>query len=96
MRQHSIPSIFIFYEKSTHTTLSKTIVVDTLDVWILDSAERNLDLFHIRLLLFVSISKTNTNESGLACHRVTPRGRDNKKQNECRTERQGSKENQVT
>ena len=37
MRQHSIPSIFIFYESSAYITLSKTLVVDTPDVWILDS-----------------------------------------------------------
>jgi hypothetical protein len=33
-----------FFEVSSYTTLSQTLVEDILDVWILDSAARNLSL----------------------------------------------------
>jgi hypothetical protein len=76
MRQHSIPSIFIFYEVSAYTTLFETIVANTLDIWILDSVERNLDLFRIRLLPFLVYQKINLNEKTSRATEVTPRGRD--------------------
>ena len=63
MRQHSIPSIFIFVEVSTYTTLFKTLVVNTQGIWILFSAERNRNLFQIRLLPFLVYQ--NLNEKGL-------------------------------
>jgi hypothetical protein len=50
MHQHSIPSIFIFYEVSTYTTLFETLIANTLDVWILDSVAGNRDRPHIHLL----------------------------------------------
>ena len=50
MRQYSIPSIFIFYEVSTYTTLLETLISNILDIRILVSAERNRNLFQIRLL----------------------------------------------
>ena len=39
-----------FFEVSSCITLSKTLVVNTLDVWILDSVAENLNLPRIHLL----------------------------------------------
>lgn len=46
--RHQVASFFI--EVSADTTLSETVIADTLGVWILDSAAENLNLLHIRLL----------------------------------------------
>ncbi|MDP3875126.1 MAG: hypothetical protein Q8Q22_01235 [bacterium] len=47
MRQLITPSIFIFYEVSTYTTLSASLNANILNVWILGSAAGNLDRPHL-------------------------------------------------
>lgn len=49
-----------FFEESTYTTLTPTLIEDILDVWILDSVERNRNLFHIHLLPFLILSQRKT------------------------------------
>ena len=53
--QYLTPSIFIFYE-FTYTTLSESLDAGILDVWILDSAARNLDRLHLPITI-VNINK---------------------------------------
>ena len=48
-----------FFEVSTYTTLSKTVVVDILDIWILGSVAGNRNLPHIHLLPFCIISEND-------------------------------------
>lgn len=61
LSSYRLLSIFLLYdvfavfdEVSAHTTLSKTLIVDILGVWILVSVVKNLGLLHIHLLPFLS------------------------------------------
>ncbi len=66
--QHLAPSIFIFYEVSTYTTLYEIVIAYILNVWILDSRAYNLDRTHIPLLpttvyKIIHCCKTNKGQS---------------------------------
>jgi len=73
-----------FFEVSSYTTLSETVVADILDVRILDSAESNLGRLHIRLLPCTVYKKK------WAPHAMKRCGAQMR-----RTKSQGSKENRV-
>ena len=57
-----------FFESSAYTTLSQTVIGDTLDVWILDSVASNRNRSHIHLLPLWILS--DTKEKAPHCARL--------------------------